>query len=1064
MIEEKETNIFNTTKSLLKTKIKNRYSNNNIKKEIEDYYCLIHNLNYKIYCSKCEKDICIHCKKESHNNHKLICYKDILPDLKEIIIVKKAFIEYESNFKKILKEIENWKEKIKILIISFKNQIQTISKIINNFDTNKINFNGIYKFRYIFEKLTNKNDESSKNQKILKIITNNFNEENNNNQYNETQRKQFENILTIQKLNEYLNMIIKTDDFLKKSNIILETLTKIKYEDSCFIKKENKNSTSISSNSRNNSLHSTNSFLSYLSSNECNNIFLDNSKNYNNNDLNNISRIYSRKKIKLENNEDKEKYTKISSFDCKDKEIKMNYNDKEKPKNNNKLIQIQNIINNTKLFKTFNDKKSTLNLDIMKKLNLKSMQNKISKSRNIQKYSCFIKQKEIKSNFDSYMTQRNSLYNSLNKLLNDTNIDSNYKKSLETTMKNNSEIFQKKNFLQIYLRNKLNNKIFVHRKYSSLRDRKSNSNDENSKNYSYNSIYMTSRNNSNNKIKIESDENQPLNIGLELSNTECKIGLFNKKEKGIEIFKFSESGYGIPTIISFDSNKNIIKIGEEVKDYKNKENTFFNLVKLIGVNIKEIKDNKKFWPFKIYDNIDNDNCNNNSKRYPSIKVTSFNGKKNIYYTMEDLLVIYLQKLFELFFSKIIINNDESTKLIMNIVITVPNYFSYIQRKIIERIFKNKLFSQNIESNLNYDKYDIILNNLLIENVSNLASFCLSSHNYYISNISKYLNILLLYINGGSVNLSIVSISEKMNENKKYHSYQIKAIDGLNFGEEDITNSFMNFCLSDFKEDIRISCFKNYNIFERLKISCKKVEEFFNKSKVNQTEININKFYDKIDLKIIINRNDYNKCCSKYFEKIKELIKKNLKESEIKENDIDDIILIGNITKNNMIRKMIYEIFINNKKLIKENNFDERMEYYPVAGAILQSLNSNLLFPNYKLFNITNISFGVESLDGLMVFGIKKGKEIPYKNNVLIKIKKQSDNNSVKINIYEGENKYAINNKLICSENVVLDDDIKNDMDYYEILFQFVIDLNSNLDVFILDSNSLQISHKFNEYI
>jgi molecular chaperone DnaK (HSP70) len=329
-------------------------------------------------------------------------------------------------------------------------------------------------------------------------------------------------------------------------------------------------------------------------------------------------------------------------------------------------------------------------------------------------------------------------------------------------------------------------------------------------------------------------------------------------------------------------------------------------------------------------------------------------------------------------------------------------------------------------------------------------------------VSKYSNILLLYIDGGSVNLSIVSISEKFNENKKYNSYQIKGIGGLNFGEEDITNNFMNFCLSDFNQDLRISCFKNFNTFERLKISCKKVEEFFNKNKVNQTEININKFYDKLDLKIIISRNHYNKCCSKYFEKIKDLIKETLKDSDIKENDIDDIILIGNITKNYMLKKMIYEIFINNKKIIKENYFDEKMEYYPVAGAILQSLNSNILFPNYKLLNITNISFGVENCEGLMIFGIVKGKEIPYKNNVMVKIKKQSGKNSVKINIYEGENKYVINNKLICSENVVIDD-IKNDMDYYEILFQFAIDLNNNLEVFILDSNSFQIKHKFNEY-
>ena len=192
----------------------------------------------------------------------------------------------------------------------------------------------------------------------------------------------------------------------------------------------------------------------------------------------------------------------------------------------------------------------------------------------------------------------------------------------------------------------------------------------------------------------------------------------------------------------------------------------------------------------------------------------------------------------------------------------------------------------------------------------------------------------------------------------------------------------------------------------------------------------------------------------------------LKFSKIKEIDIDDVILIGNVTKNRMLKKMISSIFSKNKKIInyllnEENNFDEKMEYYAVTGAILQSLNLTLLFPKYKLKNISNLSFGIENFEGQMEFGIKKGTEIPSEKSIYVKFKKFDENSLVKIKIYEGEDKYAKNNKLISCENVEikgLENKLSNDC--YEILFQFEIDINNNLNIFILEPNTWQKKYKF----
>ena len=126
---------------------------------------------------------------------------------------------------------------------------------------------------------------------------------------------------------------------------------------------------------------------------------------------------------------------------------------------------------------------------------------------------------------------------------------------------------------------------------------------------------------------------------------------------------------------------------------------------------------------------------------------------------------------------------------------------------------------------------------------------------------------------------------------------------------------------------------------------------------------------------------------------------------------------------------------------------------------MQCFNNSMSIPKYKLISITHSSFGIESLNGLMDVVIEKGSNIPIKFNKYIKIKKPdvNQNNMVNINIYEGEDKFVKNNKLISSNRI----DIKNfkyenkDEKYLEILFQFFIDSNNNLNVYILDKTNFR---------
>ena len=217
--------------------------------------------------------------------------------------------------------------------------------------------------------------------------------------------------------------------------------------------------------------------------------------------------------------------------------------------------------------------------------------------------------------------------------------------------------------------------------------------------------------------------------------------------------------------------------------------------------------------------------------------------------------------------------------------------------------------------------------------------------------------------------------------------------------------------------------------------------------------------------MIINKNIYYKSCVGLFRKIIYLIKDTILNSKIEFKDIDDIILIGNITQNRKLKNMISLLFkennkqIYNKLLNKNNDNYNDIKNYIIKGAIMNCYNHSMNYPKYKLINITQNSLGIENFNGLMDIVIEKGSNIPIKFNKYIKIKKpdKNDNNMVNINIYEGENKDVKNNKLIAN-NII---EIKNfeyekkDENSIEILFQFFIDSNNNLNVYILDKNTFR---------
>ena len=604
-----------------------------------------------------------------------------------------------------------------------------------------------------------------------------------------------------------------------------------------------------------------------------------------------------------------------------------NMNNKYINENGRKYINLKShsIDNNVRINNMIENNNNDYNNNLDNNKIIKSKLLKISRNPNIRYNNNTLdildirkkRNNRVENNINNNFIKHDYVINTLNNVV--INDDNTYRGSLFNTKRENNISVQQK-YITLDLSKTLTSIDSINSSVISSTSNRNNNNKSNCNNTLlnrnnnianvYNKYMMKNKTYNSNKLK-----NYKLYLGLELGNNECKIGFINHNNN--ISFDINNNYYCAPTIISFisnNSNKYNIKIGEEAEKLRisNASQTIFNIIKLFGKNSNEIIGRKDMWPFTIY--------NESKSNKPLIKIKCGNNKddkknKCVYYNFEQLLSIYLKKFFENFFNKKIFNNEDnkenyynmntnkSIDINIDITVSVPNYFSYLQRLLIKKIFINNLFpKKEINQNKNlknkksiYGKFNIQLDDIKIENSSNLPSIYLIDKNKNnIQNFTK--NNLVLFEDGGSINISIINLSR--NNNNYY--IEIKSSNGSEFGEEDCLDNFIYDCLSDFKEKIRYNCLNSPSAMSKIRKSLNCVKKSFDKEELTQIDVNINKLYGPLDLRMIVNKSTYIKSCIGVYRKIIYLIKNTLLNSNIEIKDINDITLIGNIFQNKKV--------------------------------------------------------------------------------------------------------------------------------------------------------------------
>jgi molecular chaperone DnaK len=265
------------------------------------------------------------------------------------------------------------------------------------------------------------------------------------------------------------------------------------------------------------------------------------------------------------------------------------------------------------------------------------------------------------------------------------------------------------------------------------------------------------------------------------------------------------------------------------------------------------------------------------------------------------------------------------------------------------------------------------------------------------------------LGGGTFDVSIIEIAAVEGE----HQFEVLATNGDTFlGGEDFDQRLMDYIADEFKREQGVDLRKDILALQRLKEAAEKAK--IELSSTQQTEINLP--YITMDqsgpkhLAMKITRAKFESLVEDLIQRSVKPCETAIKDSGIKLSEIDDVILVGGMTRMPKVQEKVKEIF--GKEPRKDVNPDEAVAIgAAIQGGVLKGEVKDVL-----LLDVTPLSLGIETLGGVMTKLIQKNTTIPTKANQVFST--ADDNQSaVTIHVLQGEREIASGNKSLGQFNL-----------------------------------------------
>ncbi len=450
-------------------------------------------------------------------------------------------------------------------------------------------------------------------------------------------------------------------------------------------------------------------------------------------------------------------------------------------------------------------------------------------------------------------------------------------------------------------------------------------------------------------------------IGIDLGTTNSCVAIMDGSQA--RVIENSEGARTTPSIVAFTDDERLVGQPAKRQAVTNPENTVFGVKRLIGrrADDADLAKDKKNMPFNVVDGGNGDAwVEAKGEKYSPSQISAF-----ILGKMKETAESYL--------------GEDVTQA----VITVPAYFNDAQRQATKDA--GKIAGLEVLRIINEPTAAALAYGLDKEETHTIAVYDLG---------------------GGTFDVTILEIDEGL--------FEVKSTNGDTFlGGEDFDMRIVNYLADEFKKENGVDLTKDKMALQRLKEAAEKAKIELSSS--SQTEINqpfISMGPDGAPLHMVIKltRAKLESLVGDLIQASLKPCKAALKDAGLSAGDIDEIVLVGGMTRMPRVVEEVTKFF--GKEPHKGVNPDEVV----AMGAAIQAGVLQGDVKDVVLLDVTPLSLGIETLGGVFTRLIDRNTTIPTNKSQIFSTA-EDNQSAVTIRVFQGEREMAADNKILGQFNL-----------------------------------------------